>query len=93
MCTTIESVTKQHLNNYINIKQKYPDAVLLFRLADDYVTFHTDAEIVQRLTGNDITDLQDIGKVCSFPFSEMDDILHKLVKAGNRVAVCDQLEN
>jgi len=85
-------ITKTHFKTYQSIKQKYPDAIVLLRIADDYTSFNNDAGILHRLTGNRLQTIQDIGNTCNFPFAELDNILNKLVKAGNKVALCDQLE-
>lgn len=86
------TIKKEHFKSFQHIKQKYPDAVVLLRVDDDYTAFKNDAEIIHELTGNKITVLRGIGRTCRFPFCEIDSILHKLVKAGNKVALCNQLE-
>lgn len=85
-------INKAHFKTYQSIKQKYPDAIVLLRTADNYTTFNKDAGILQQLTGKSLHTIQDIGNSCNFPFAELDSILNKLVKAGNKVALCDQLE-
>ncbi len=79
------------------IKQKYPDAVLLFRVGDFYETFGQDAVIASRVLGITLTKRNN-GAAASldlagFPHHALDTYLHKLVKAGHRVAICDQLED
>lgn len=79
------------------IKQKYPDAVLLFRVGDFYETFGQDAVIASQVLGITLTKRNN-GAAASldlagFPHHAMDTYLHKLVKAGYRVAICDQLED
>jgi DNA mismatch repair protein MutS len=79
------------------IKQKYPDAVLLFRVGDFYETFGQDAVIASRVLGITLTKRNN-GAAASldlagFPHHALDTYLHKLVKAGYRVAICDQLED
>lgn len=79
------------------IKQKYPDAVLLFRVGDFYETFGQDAVIASQVLGITLTKRNN-GAAASldlagFPHHSIDTYLHKLVKAGYRVAVCDQLED
>jgi DNA mismatch repair protein MutS len=79
------------------IKQKYPDAILLFRVGDFYETFGQDAITTSSVLGitltkrnsGDITSME----LAGFPHHALDTYLHKLVKAGHRVAICDQLEN
>ncbi|MES1197864.1 MAG: DNA mismatch repair protein MutS, partial [Chitinophagaceae bacterium] len=79
------------------IKQKYPDAILLFRVGDFYETFGTDAVVASRVLGITLTKRNN-GAAASldlagFPHHALDTYLHKLVKAGHRVAICDQLED
>lgn len=79
------------------IKQKYPDAVLLFRVGDFYETFGADAVIASRVLGITLTKRNNGATASSdlagFPHHALDTYLHKLVKAGYRVAICDQLED
>jgi DNA mismatch repair protein MutS len=79
------------------IKQKYPDAVLLFRVGDFYETFGEDAIIASRVLGITLTKRNNgaaaSSELAGFPHHSVDTYLHKLVKAGYRVAVCDQLED
>lgn len=79
------------------IKQKYPDAILLFRVGDFYETFGQDAVISSQVLGITLTKRNN-GAAASldlagFPHHSLDTYLHKLVKAGYRVAICDQLED
>src|SRR5678810_1074632 len=79
------------------IKQKYPDAILLFRVGDFYETFGQDAVVASQVLGITLTKRNN-GAVASsdlagFPHHALDTYLHKLVKAGYRVAICDQLED
>jgi DNA mismatch repair protein MutS len=79
------------------IKQKYPDAVLLFRVGDFYETFGQDAVVASQVLGITLTKRNN-GAAASldlagFPYHALDTYLHKLVKAGYRVAICDQLED
>ncbi|MCR6719568.1 MAG: hypothetical protein NVV59_04570 [Chitinophagaceae bacterium] len=79
------------------IKQKYPDAVLLFRVGDFYETFGSDAIIASKVLGITLTKRNNgaaaSAELAGFPHHALDTYLHKLVKAGHRVAVCDQLED
>lgn len=78
------------------IKAKYPDAVLLFRVGDFYETFGSDAVITARVLGITLTKRNngtDDKELAGFPYHALDTYLHKLVKAGYRVAICDQLED
>lgn len=79
------------------IKQKYPDAILLFRVGDFYETFGEDAIIASRVLGITLTKRNNgaasSSELAGFPHHALDTYLHKLVKAGHRVAICDQLED
>jgi DNA mismatch repair protein MutS len=79
------------------IKQKYPDAILLFRVGDFYETFGGDAVIAAGILGITLTKRNNgaasESELAGFPHHSLDTYLHKLVKAGYRVAVCDQLED
>ena len=84
---------KQHKD----IKTKYPDAILLFRVGDFYETFGEDACIASRVLGITLTKRANGAathiELAGFPYHSLDTYLHKLVKAGYRVAICDQLED
>ncbi len=79
------------------IKQKYPDAILLFRVGDFYETFGEDAITASKVLGITLTKRNNgaasSSELAGFPHHSLDSYLHKLVKAGHRVAVCDQLED
>src|SRR5215204_3894956 len=79
------------------IKAKYPDAILLFRVGDFYETFGQDAIIAAQVLGITLTKRNNgapsSSELAGFPHHAMDTYLHKLVKAGYRVAICDQLED
>jgi len=84
---------KQHRE----IKERYPDAVLLFRVGDFYETFAQDAVIAAKVLGITLTKRANGAaafiELAGFPHHSLDTYLHKLVKAGYRVAICDQLED
>ncbi|MEO5985299.1 MAG: DNA mismatch repair protein MutS, partial [Ferruginibacter sp.] len=79
------------------IKAKYPDAILLFRVGDFYETFGQDAIISSQVLGITLTKRNNSNatslELAGFPHHALDTYLHKLVKAGYRVAICDQLED
>jgi DNA mismatch repair protein MutS len=79
------------------IKARYPDAILLFRVGDFYETFGQDAVNASAVLGITLTKRNngnaDSSQLAGFPHHSLDTYLHKLVKAGYRVAICDQLEN
>ncbi len=79
------------------IKAKYPDAILLFRVGDFYETFGEDAITASQILGITLTKRNNgsasSSELAGFPHHALDTYLHKLVKAGHRVAICDQLED
>ncbi|KIC91557.1 DNA mismatch repair protein MutS [Flavihumibacter sp. ZG627] len=79
------------------IKQRYPDAILLFRVGDFYETFGQDAIIASQVLGITLTKRNNgsasASELAGFPHHSVETYLHKLVKAGYRVAICDQLED
>jgi DNA mismatch repair protein MutS len=79
------------------IKARYPDAILLFRVGDFYETFGQDAIQAARVLGITLTRRNNgnaaASELAGFPHHALDTYLHKLVKAGFRVAICDQLED
>ena len=82
---------------YNKIKQKYPDAILLFRVGDFYETFGTDAIKASQILGIVLTKRangsQTELELAGFPHHSVETYLPKLVKAGYRVAICEQLED
>ena len=85
------------MKQYNKIKEKYPDALLLFRVGDFYETFHEDAVKTSKILGIVLTKRgagsNSETKLAGFPHHSLNTYLHKLVKAGERVAICDQLED
>lgn len=82
---------------YFKIKKEYPDTILLFRVGDFYETFEEDAKLASKTLGITLTRRANgaAGEVplAGFPHHALDAYLPKLVRAGFRVAVCDQMEN
>ena len=85
------------MKQYFGIKKKYPDAILLFRVGDFYETFSDDAIKVSGILGITLTKRANGAassvELAGFPHHALDTYLPKLVRAGERVAVCDQLED
>jgi len=96
MSTTKSSDTPL-MQQHRAIKQKYPDAILLFRVGDFYETFGQDAVLASSILGITLTkrnsSAASSSELAGFPHHALDTYLHKLVKAGHRVAICDQLED
>ncbi|MEO7174202.1 MAG: DNA mismatch repair protein MutS [Saprospiraceae bacterium] len=83
------------MRQYNQIKAKYPDALLLFRVGDFYETFGEDAIKTARTLGIVLTKRNNGGvdvELAGFPYHSLDNYLSKLVKGGYRVAICEQLE-
>jgi len=83
------------MKQYMGVKQEHPDALLLFRVGDFYETFGEDAITVSKILGIVLTARNNGGskiELAGFPYHSVDVYLPKLVKAGFRVAVCEQLE-
>lgn len=82
---------------YSKIKESYPDTILLFRMGDFFETFEEDAKIASKVLGITLTKrangaAEDV-PLAGFPHHAIDNYLPKLVRAGYRVAVCEQMEN
>lgn len=85
------------MKHFREIKTKHPDAILLFRNEDNYEAYAEDAEIVSKLLKLDKTIGMESGSeaqvdIASFKSYDLDTVLPKLIRAGNRVAICDKLE-
>ena len=85
------------MKQYLEMKQKHPDAVLLFRVGDFYETFSDDAITASEILGITLTrrangSAQHV-ELAGFPHHALDTYLPKLVRAGKRVAICEQLED
>lgn len=81
------------MEQYRAAKAKHPDMVLLFRMGDFFEIFDSDAEIVHRILGLTLTTRDRVIRMCGFPHYQLEAYLHKLLKAGQRVAVCDPVES
>ena len=85
------------MKQYIEIKAKHPDAILLFRVGDFYETFSDDAIASSEILGITLTrranGAAQFVELAGFPHHALDTYLPKLVRAGKRVAICDQLED
>lgn len=82
------------MKQFHNLKGKHKEAVLLFRCGDFYETYEEDAEVCARVLGITLTKSVKTGtKMAGFPYHALDTYLPKLIRAGHRVAICDQLED
>ena len=84
------------MKQYEEMKRKHPDAVLLFRVGDFYETFSEDAVIASDILGITLTrranGANNYVELAGFPHHALDTYLPKLVRAGKRVAICEQIE-
>lgn len=88
------------IKQYNDLKQKHPDAMLIFRCGDFYETYKEDAVKASNILGITLTQhskrMDDEGeplKMAGFPYHALDTYLPKLIRAGERVAICDQIED
>ena len=84
------------MQQYLDIKDKYPDDILFFRLGDFYEMFFDDAKLVSKLLELTLTGrncgLEERAPMCGVPFHAADTYIAKLVEMGYRVAICEQKE-
>ena len=85
------------MRQYFHVKSKHPDAILLFRVGDFYETFGADAIKASEILGITLTRRANgsasFVELAGFPYHALDVYLPKLVRAGQRVAICEQLED
>ena len=88
------------MKQFYDLKAKHPDAILLFRCGDFYETYNEDAAIASEILGITLTKRSSVAgtaasgtAMAGFPYHALDSYLPKLVRAGKRVAICDQLED
>ena len=85
-------MNKTDKQQYDDFKQKYPDAILLFRGRDEYKAYADDAQAVSSTCGLAVTtDISEKIDVTAFPHSSLDIFLPKLVRKGYRIAICDSI--
>lgn len=94
---SVEPKLTPMMQQFYDIKNQYPDAVLLFRCGDFYETYAKDASLASEILGITLTKRSnknaDSVEMAGFPHHALDTYLPKLVRAGLRVAICDQLED
>jgi len=85
------------MRQYLEFKKKYPDAILFFRMGDFYETFYEDAETCSRVLGLVLTSRNKGSDnpvpLAGLPFHAVDGYLKKMIQAGYKVAVCEQIED
>ena len=85
------------MKQYFQIKENYPDTILMFRLGDFYEMFFEDAELASQelsitLTGKDCG-LSERAPMCGVPYHSYESYVARLIKKGYKVAICEQMEN
>lgn len=89
--------TKENLTpvmkQYLDIKKSHPEALLLFRCGDFYETYEDDAVSASSILGITITKSCNGYRLAGFPHYALDTYLPKLIRAGRKVAICEQLED
>lgn len=97
MTDTKKYVETPLMKQYYQVKGKHPDAILLFRVGDFYETFGEDAIRTAEILGITLTRRANgsasFVELAGFPYHALDTYLPKLVRAGQRVAICEQLED
>ncbi len=97
MSSAAKPKTTPLMRQYYGVKEKHPDKILLFRMGDFYETFEEDAKTASRVLGITLTRRSNgaAGEtpLAGFPHHALDSYLHKLLKAGLKVAICEQLED
>ena len=86
-------MTTPMMQQYRDAKAKHPDMLLLFRMGDFYELFETDAETAHKVLGLTLTSRDKELPMAGFPHHQLESYLHKLLREGFRVAVCDQVED
>src|SRR3954470_10679596 len=81
------------MRQYREAKAQHPGMLLLFRMGDFYETFDDDAELASRVLGLTLTSRDRQAPMAGFPHPQLENYLRKLLHAGHRVAVCDQVED
>lgn len=81
------------MQQYRAAKEAHPDMLLLFRMGDFYETFGTDAELLSRVLDLRLTSRDSTMPMAGFPYHQLERYLQKLLQAGYRVAICDQVED
>ena len=85
------------MKHYLSVKEKYKDCILFYRLGDFYEMFFDDAERASDLLGITLTGrdcgLENRAPMCGVPYHAADDYIAKLIECGEKVAICEQLED
>src|ERR1700731_126779 len=86
-------MTTPMMQQYREAKERHPGMLLLFRMGDFYELFDDDAEVASRVLGITLTSRDKTIPMAGFPHHALDGHLRQLLRAGHRVAICDQVED
>src|SRR5215210_5748904 len=86
-------MTTPMMQQYRDAKERHPGMLLFFRMGDFYELFEADAEVAARVLGLTLTSRDRTIPMAGFPHHQLENYLPKLLAAGHRVAVCDQVED
>src|SRR5215468_8159366 len=81
------------MQQYREAKERHPGMLLLFRMGDFYELFDQDAELASKVLGLTLTSRDKTVAMAGFPHHQLESYLQRLLRAGHRVAVCDQVED
>jgi len=81
------------MQQFHRFKQEHPDCVLFFRMGDFYELFYDDAKLAHRVLGVTLTQRTEGIPMAGVPYHSVESYLHRMINAGYRVAICDQMEN
>ena len=92
--TTIKTYMKENytIMRFKSMKEKHPDALLLFRYGDFYITYNEDALTASRVLGITLIRRSEEYDMAGFPTILLDDFLQKLIRAGHRIVIFDKIE-
>ena len=91
LAANVAAKTSGLIAQYLSIKEKVPDAILFFRLGDFYEMFFEDAEVASRILDIQLTSRSREGApLCGVPYHSAEPYIAKLLKAGHKVAICEQ---
>lgn len=84
-------MTETKKKQFTKLKEMHPDTLLLFRCGDFYESYQEDAESASRILGITLTRDKAGDRLAGFPYHALDTYLPKLIRAGHRLAICDEL--
>ena len=84
-------MTEKQKKQFTELKEKHPDRLLMFRHGDFYESYQEDAEATAHNLGVTLTKDKEVNRQTMFPHYDLDTYLPKLIRAGHRIAICDEL--